>query len=54
MLKKSLQVASAFMATTLALNLTPPHAKALDFTFSFLYVGGNIPGTVSGIITGLG
>ncbi len=52
-LKQSLQVASTFMATTLALAVTAQNAKALDFTFSFDNVNGNVAGTVSGTIIGL-
>ena len=53
MLKQSLKVASTFMATTLALAIFAPHAKAFNFTFSFDNVTGNVTGTVSGTITGL-
>ncbi len=53
MLNKSLIFASTLMATTLAVAITAPHAKALEFTFSFSNVTGSTPGTVSGKITGL-
>ena len=39
MLKQSLKVASTFMATTLALAVFAPDAKALDFTFSGFTAG---------------